>query len=214
MHPYTVMCPMTPDLTSQLRWAPALPRVLWLQTSPLNWGGLRYYHVYYGSGPCFSTEVGSDAALCPMAPDLTSRLRWALEPPCVLWLWTSPPDWGGLWCCHVSCGSGSHLLTRAGSEAAMCPTAPCGPRVLSIKKSLAYMPMQQVTHVPNTRTCFWGASHQGHHAPARRAGRQYSQYLQGVRTYIYSAPTVRRQHCGPLVWHCYSAKWLDSTTLT
>jgi hypothetical protein len=27
-------CPMAPDLASRLRWAPTLPRVLWLRTSP------------------------------------------------------------------------------------------------------------------------------------------------------------------------------------
>jgi hypothetical protein len=30
VHPYTATCPMAPNLASQLRWAPALPRVLWL----------------------------------------------------------------------------------------------------------------------------------------------------------------------------------------
>jgi hypothetical protein len=68
------------------------------------------YHVPYGSGPCLSAEigsdaatwsmapdlallaeVGSDAATCPMAPNLTSRLRWALVLPRVLWLQISPP---------------------------------------------------------------------------------------------------------------------------
>jgi hypothetical protein len=30
VHPHTVMCPTASDLTSQLRWAPTLPHVLWL----------------------------------------------------------------------------------------------------------------------------------------------------------------------------------------
>jgi hypothetical protein len=48
------MCPTAPDPTYQRRWAPTLPRVIWLQTP----------------SPC---EVGSDAATCPMAPDPVSR---------------------------------------------------------------------------------------------------------------------------------------------
>jgi hypothetical protein len=36
MHPHTATCPTAPDLTSQLRWAPMLPRVIWLQTSPFS----------------------------------------------------------------------------------------------------------------------------------------------------------------------------------
>jgi hypothetical protein len=51
----TATCPMALDLTSQLRWAPALTR---------------------GSGPHFLTEVGSDTTMCSLALDLTSRMRW------------------------------------------------------------------------------------------------------------------------------------------
>jgi hypothetical protein len=47
----------------------------------------------------------------------------------------------------------------------------------------------------HTRTFhFQGASGQGHHALARRVGRQCSQYLHGVRTGIYSVSTVQHQH--------------------
>jgi hypothetical protein len=48
-------------------------------------------------------------------------------------------------------GSGPHLLTEVGSGAAMCPTGPYEPRVLSIKKILACLPVQLGTHVPNVR---------------------------------------------------------------
>jgi hypothetical protein len=42
-------CHTVPDLTSQLRWAPVLLRVLWLQTSPPGRGGLWHCHVSRGS---------------------------------------------------------------------------------------------------------------------------------------------------------------------
>jgi hypothetical protein len=42
------------------------------------------------------TSVGSVAAMCPAAPDLTSLLRWAPALPRVLWLQTSSPDRGEL----------------------------------------------------------------------------------------------------------------------
>jgi hypothetical protein len=61
------MCPMAVDLASRLRWAPALPRVLWLQSSPPG-------------------RVGSGATMCPMAPDLVSRLWWDPALPRVLGL--------------------------------------------------------------------------------------------------------------------------------
>jgi hypothetical protein len=57
-----------------------------------------------------------------------------------------------------------------------------------------------------TRARFQDASHQSHHMPTRRAGRQCSQYLQGMRTCIYSVATVRRQYYEPLGWYRYSAK--------
>jgi hypothetical protein len=46
------MCPATPDHASLLWWAPALPRVLRLQTLPPWRGELRCYHVSHGSGLC------------------------------------------------------------------------------------------------------------------------------------------------------------------
>jgi hypothetical protein len=59
-------------------------------------------HVSYGSRPCLPAEVSSGAAMCPMPSDLTSRLRWVLTLPRVIWLRTLPPDRGGLRRCHVS----------------------------------------------------------------------------------------------------------------
>jgi hypothetical protein len=134
MHPHTVTCPMASDLTSQLRWAPALPRVIWLWSS-------------------------SGAVTCPMAPDLTSRLKWAPALPRVLWLRTSSPGRGGLQRCHASCGSKPHFPTGAGSSVAMCPTSPCGPRVSSIKKSLADLTVQLGTHVPNAHAHVFKTPH-------------------------------------------------------
>jgi hypothetical protein len=136
-------CPLDLDLTSRLRWAPVLPRVPWLWTSPLGRGGLRRCHVSYGSGPRLPAKVSSDAATCPMISDLTSRLRWTLALTHVLWLRTTPPDRGELRRCHVSYGSGPHLSTEVGSSAAMCPAAPCGPWGLSIKKSVTGLPVQR-----------------------------------------------------------------------
>jgi hypothetical protein len=46
-------CHTVPDLASQLRWTPTLPRVLWLWTS-------------------LSVEVGFDATTCPTVSDLAS----------------------------------------------------------------------------------------------------------------------------------------------
>jgi hypothetical protein len=43
-----VTCPMASDLISQLRWAPALSRVLWLRTLPPNQGGSRCCHAFRG----------------------------------------------------------------------------------------------------------------------------------------------------------------------
>jgi hypothetical protein len=42
--------------------------------------------VSYGSGPRLPAEVGSDVAMCPMAPDLASRLGRAPALPRVPWL--------------------------------------------------------------------------------------------------------------------------------
>jgi hypothetical protein len=52
----------------------------------------------------------------------------------------------------MSYGSGSHLPAEVGSGAVTCPTAPCGPRASSIKKSMADLPVQLGTHVSNAHT--------------------------------------------------------------
>jgi hypothetical protein len=54
-------------------------------------GGLRCYHVSYGSGPRLPAKVGSGTATCPTAPEPTSLMRWALVLPCVQRLRTPPP---------------------------------------------------------------------------------------------------------------------------
>jgi hypothetical protein len=135
-----------------------LPCALRLRTLPPSWGGFRRCHASYGSGLHLSVEVGS-ATTCPVAPDLSSRLRWALALLCVIWLRTSPSSWGGLRRCHISCGSGPHLLAGAGSDAATCPTAPCGPQVSSTKKSLADLRVQLGTLVLNARAHVFRTPH-------------------------------------------------------
>jgi hypothetical protein len=71
--------------------------------------------VSYVSGPRLLADVGSDAAMYPMAP-------------------------------------GPHPSVGVGSGATMCPMTSCGPQVLSIKKSLAGLPVKLGTLVPNART--------------------------------------------------------------
>jgi hypothetical protein len=92
-----VICSMAPNLASRFRWAPALLRAPWLQTSPPDWVELRCCHVSYGSRPHLPAEVDSSAATCTMALDLISQLRWASALSCVLWLQTSLPSWGKIW---------------------------------------------------------------------------------------------------------------------
>jgi hypothetical protein len=104
-------------------WASALPRVIWLRTSPLGCGGLWCCHMSYGSGPRLPIEVGSGATTCPTALDHASPL-------------------GGLWVpirtsfksrqvaerasthCHVPYYSRSSFPAEVGSGAATCPTTP------------------------------------------------------------------------------------------
>jgi hypothetical protein len=62
-------------------------------------------HVPYGSEPHLPTEMGSSASMCPMALDLTSRLRWAPVLP------------------HAR-SSRLHLPSEVGSGAVTCPMAP------------------------------------------------------------------------------------------
>jgi hypothetical protein len=152
------MCPMTLNLAFLLRWAPVLPRILWLRTLPLDWGRLWRCHVLRGSGSRLYAEVGSGAAMYPMSSNLVSRLRWTLVLPRVWWLQTLPPSWGELRRSHVSYGSGSRLLTVVDSDGTMCPAAPCEPGASNIKKRLANLPVQLGTHVPNAHVHFFKAS--------------------------------------------------------
>jgi hypothetical protein len=62
------MCLMALDLVSRQRWTPALSRVLWLWTSPLDRGELRRYQVSYGSGPHLPVEVSSGTVTYPVIP--------------------------------------------------------------------------------------------------------------------------------------------------
>jgi hypothetical protein len=48
---------------------------------------------------------------------------WAPTLPCVQWFRTSPPCQGGFRRYHVSSGSGSHLPTEVGPDAATCSVA-------------------------------------------------------------------------------------------
>jgi hypothetical protein len=60
VQPRTAICPTTPELTYQPRWAPRLPHVQWLRSPP-------------------DREV-SDAATCTIAPDPLGGLRCATCP--------------------------------------------------------------------------------------------------------------------------------------
>jgi hypothetical protein len=112
--------------------------------------------------------VHPHTATCPTALDLACQLSWAPVLPCVLWLRTSrswlrwaptlpralwlrtlPSGRGGIWRCQLSYGSRPYLSVEVGFGAATYPMAPCGPWASSIKKSLAVLPIQLGTHVPN-----------------------------------------------------------------
>jgi hypothetical protein len=89
----------------------------------------------------------------------------------------------------VSYGSEPHLSAEVGSGAATCPMAP------DLATRLRWAPVLLACVARHTcfqrmSAHFQGASRQGHHAHGRHAGRQRSQYLQGVRTDIYSVVTV------------------------
>jgi hypothetical protein len=146
-------------------------------------------HVTYSTRRCLPVKVGSRVATCPVTLDPTFLIGRAPTPSCVLWLRTLPPYNEGLRCptCptapdpaslqerapvrHVSCSSGSYLLTgedtgpphvlrlrilppyREGSDAAIaCPAVPCRPCALNIKKSLAGLFVRLGPRVPNSRT--------------------------------------------------------------
>jgi hypothetical protein len=64
----TTTCYMALNLTSRMRCAPVLTRVLWLQTLPPDRSGLRRCQVSYGSGPHLPVEMGSGTATYPAVP--------------------------------------------------------------------------------------------------------------------------------------------------
>jgi hypothetical protein len=102
--PCVATCPTAPDLTSILRWAPALPHVLQLWTLAPRRGALRRCHASRNSGPHHPTVAGSVVATWPVAPDLASPLRRAPMLPCVPRYRTPPPCGGGFQHCHTSRG--------------------------------------------------------------------------------------------------------------
>jgi hypothetical protein len=95
-------CPTAPDPASLLMRALVLPHIPWLQILPPYSKGLRRCHMSRGSGSCLPAQVGSGAAMCPMALDPTSLLGRAPVLPCVPRYHTLPPCLGGLQCYHVS----------------------------------------------------------------------------------------------------------------
>jgi hypothetical protein len=127
------MCTTVSDPASQPRSAPVPPCVLWHQTPPSCWGGLRRCYVSHGSRP--TNLVGRASTL-----------------PCVTRLWTLPPCWGGLRRCHMSHSSRPTFLSRRastlprvpllqtrlpageGSGVATCPMTLWGSRASSIKE--------------------------------------------------------------------------------
>jgi hypothetical protein len=82
VHPCTATCRVVPNPTSQPRWAPELPCVHLLRTSPPD-------------------KKGFDTATCTVAPDPRGGLQ------CITCPMTPDPVslLGGLRRCHVSCGS-------------------------------------------------------------------------------------------------------------
>jgi hypothetical protein len=165
---------MAPDFISRLRETSALPRS-------------------YVFGSRLSAEVGSAAATFSMAPNLTSWPRWAPALSRVIWLRTPPPDRGGLQRCHVSYSSRPRLPVEVGFGAATCPTGLCATSLKHKEKPSKPACAARHAYSQHTRARFQGASHQGHHTPAIRTVRKCNQYLQGVRTDIYSAATVQLQ---------------------
>jgi hypothetical protein len=176
VHPRVAMCPVAMNPASLQRWAPVLPHVLWLRTSPPCRDGLWCCHVSYGSGSCQLAQEGSGAATCLMALGLASLPRRALALPRVPWLWTLPP-----------CGEGS--------SAAMCLVVSCGPRVSSIKKGLAGLAMWVSSCVPKARSCVSVAPAPKQLWPVRHAGMQHHYGMQDMRTDDYNAtPTLFTAH--------------------
>jgi hypothetical protein len=161
MHPRTATCCVAPNLASLPRWAPALPHVLQLRTSPPCWGGLRCCHVSNGLEPRLPAQEGSSADTCPVAPGLTSLSRRAPTLPRVPQLRTPPSCGGGLWRCHVS-----HNFLWVGAS--------------SIKKGLASLAMRLGSRVPKACSHASKAPASKQLWPARCVGRRHHYGLQNV----------------------------------
>jgi hypothetical protein len=83
------MRPEAPDHATLLRWAPVLPHVTGLWTSPPHTGGLQRCHASRGSESHPASAVGSITATCPMASDPTSMPKGAPVLPLIHGsLWT------------------------------------------------------------------------------------------------------------------------------
>jgi hypothetical protein len=92
-------CPMAPDLTSWLWWAPSLLRVLWLRTLPPGQEGSRCCHISHGSQWAVGLRyMKKNLAGLPMQlGSCISKTRMR----CL----TSEP----LWACKT-CGQAVHLM--------------------------------------------------------------------------------------------------------
>jgi hypothetical protein len=82
--------------------------------------------VAHNFGSRLPAREGSGAATCSTAPYPAAHHGGAPILSHVPHLRTLPPSSGGLQCCRVSRGSGSHLPMRKGTSAAMCLMTPSG----------------------------------------------------------------------------------------
>jgi hypothetical protein len=98
-------CPAALDPASLLERALMLPLISRLWILPPYSRGLQHSHVSSGSESYLPAREGSDAAMCPTAPDPASLLGRALVLPHDPWHRTPPPYLGGFWLCHTSYGS-------------------------------------------------------------------------------------------------------------
>jgi hypothetical protein len=114
-------CSLAPDLTSLLRWAPALPCVPWIQV-------------------LHPREESSGAVTCSSAPDLASLPRWAPTLPHGPNL-ASPR--GGLWCYHIPHGS-SELWTTGIKKGLAAPDTELGSYVSKARSRVTEAPARRV----------------------------------------------------------------------
>jgi hypothetical protein len=105
----------------------APPRVSQHRNMPPNRGGIRGCHMSSGSGaPPPPEREGSGATMCTIASDPLGELRCATCPE------ASDP-----------------ASLRGGLRAPVMPVIPYGPHASNMKKSLAGLPVQQGSLVPN-----------------------------------------------------------------